>query len=73
MATVYGFCEFGEQLSGAFGEINEVYDQFNWYLFPHKAQRVFTTPLMVAQKPVELCAFGTVSCSRITFKRVSKD
>lgn len=73
LATVFGFCEFGERLTGGFDEINQVYDQFVWYLFPYRAQHILTTLLMIAQKPVELCAFGSVSCGRITFKNVSKN
>lgn len=70
-ALVFGVCELGERLSETFEEINGVYDQFAWYLFPSKVQHILTTLLMFAQKPVELRIFGSISCARITFKNVS--
>ena len=69
---MFGVCEFGQQLSGAFEEINDVYDQFVWYKFPCKVQQVLPTLIMIAQQPVELHVFGSISCDRITLKNVSK-
>lgn len=66
----FSVCEFGQQLSATFEEINRLYDRLAWYRFPRKTQRMLTTQLMFAQKSVELCVFGTISCSRITFKNV---
>lgn len=72
-ASVFGICEFGERLSGTFAEINDVYVQFaDWRLFPYKSRRMLTQVMMVAQKPIELRVFGSISCGRITFKDVNK-
>lgn len=71
-AGIFGTCEFGQRLSGTFEEINDVYDQFDWYLFPCDVQRILTFLRVVAQNPIELHVIGSVSCGRITLKNVSK-
>lgn len=71
--TIFGICEFGEQLSGTFAEINDVYVQFaDWRLFPRKARLMLINVMMVAQPPMELSVFGSITCGRITFKNVNK-
>lgn len=69
---LFGFCEFGERLREAFDEINMVLNQIKWYLLPRKTQKILSIMLMFTQRPVELDIFGSVSCNRITFKKVSK-
>lgn len=59
-------------MSGTFAEINDVYDQFAWYLIPCKAQHMLMILLIVVEKPVELRVFGSNTCGRITFKNVSE-
>lgn len=71
-AIIFSVCEFGEGLSGTFGEINYLYDQFAWYLFPNDVQHMLSTLMIFAQRPIELRVFGSVSCERITFKKVCK-
>lgn len=71
-AIIFSVCEFGEGLSGTFGEINYLYDQFAWYLFPNDVQHMLSTLMIFAQRPIELRVFGSVSCERITFKKVRK-
>lgn len=68
--VIFGICEFGERLSGTFAEINDVYDQFVWYLFPNRAQHMLPILLIVAERPVEVRVFGSNACGRITFKNV---
>lgn len=70
-AGIVGICEFGERLCSTFEEINDMYHQFAWYRFPCKAKRMLITLLMIAQKPVELRVFGSISCGRVTLKSVS--
>lgn len=69
-AGIFGICEFGERLRGTFDEINHVYNQFVWYLLPWKVQHIATVLIMVAQEPVQLWVFGSISCCRITLKNV---
>lgn len=62
-------CDFGEKFGTAFGKIQ--LDQINWYLLPCDTQKILLTILIVTQKPVELNIFGSISCNRITYKKVS--
>lgn len=68
---VFGICEFGERVSLAFIKINIQLDRIKWYLLPGEAQKMLPTILIVAQQPVELDMFGSISCNRITFKEVN--
>lgn len=63
--------EFGQQLRNAFGEIDHVFDQFNWYLFPIEVKRILPTVILYVQQPVQLKFFGSYSCNREHSKRVS--
>lgn len=65
-------CELGERLTGAFGGICDEIENFNWYAFPIKVQRMLPVILIDAQEPVVLKCFGSISCVRDVFKRVSK-
>lgn len=71
-AVIFGICEFGQRLCGAFDEVNHLYDQTAWYLFPYNVQHALSYLMMVAQKPVELRVFGSISCGRVTLENVSK-
>ena len=70
-AGIFGICEFGQQFSRSFDEINDIYDRLAWYKFPNDVQHALPTLMVVAQKPIELHVFGSISCSRITLKSVS--
>lgn len=67
---IYGVYEFGEKLTGTFEEINDAYDRFAWNVFPYDVQTMIPTLIVVAQKPIELRVFGSISCGRITFRNV---
>lgn len=64
-AFIFCVFEFGERLTCGFEEINDVYDQCSWYLFPCKAQQMLIMLLKIAQKPVELRVFGSTSHSKM--------
>lgn len=63
-------CEFGQRLTNAFNEINDLIDQFQWYRFPSNMQRILPIALIIAQKPVSIEFFGSFSCSRELFRKV---
>lgn len=63
-------CECGERVSSAFGEIGYVVCQFDWCLFPVEMWKMLPTILIFAQQPVEIPIFGSISCTRETFKKV---
>ena len=68
---IFGVCEFGQQLSGKFEEINVVYDQFTWYSFPFNVQKMLPMIMLNAQQWVGFECFGTIPCDRETFKKAS--
>lgn len=63
-------CEFGQRLANAFSEINDLMDQFQWYRFPIKVQRILPMVIVLAQKRVSYECFGSFSCGRKAFKIV---
>lgn len=73
LAVVFSVFEFGEQMGGTVDEINDMYEQFHWYLFPKEVQQILTTLIIFAQKPMEIRIIGSITCGRITFKNVSAD
>lgn len=65
-----GSCEFGQQFSDAFEEVNDKIEAFDWYLFPSELQRMLPMIMVVAQQPVELKCFGSISAVREISKKV---
>lgn len=68
--AVFIVCEIGEQLKNIFVQIDELFEQLKWYLFPIDVQQVL--PLIIAntlQEAIVEC-FGSFSCARETFKKV---
>lgn len=51
-------------------EFEDEIQEFDWYLFPYKLQRMLLTILMVAQQPIDLICFGNISILRNCFKKV---
>lgn len=69
--TAFIICELCEQISNLFNEINVSIGQLSWYYFPYKLQRILPTILVMSQKPFKIECFGSITCSRDTFKKVS--
>lgn len=63
-------CEFCQQISNTFGEIDDKIGQFDWYRFPNEIKKILTIILMETRQPVEFKCIGRISCSRETFKKV---
>lgn len=68
--TLFVTCEFCQQISNAFSEIDDTIGQFNWYRFPNEINQMLPTILMMTQQPIEMKCFGSISCSQETFKKV---
>lgn len=69
-ALLFISCEVGQQLSDAFEEINDIIDQYKWYLLPIKLRRTLPMIMIVSQKPVIMALFGSISCGREVFAKV---
>lgn len=67
---VYASCEFGQQIFGLFNQISDTIDQIKWYRFPIRVQRMLPTIAIFAQQTITLEVFGSISCSRESFKKV---
>lgn len=65
-------CEFGENVTHSFSEIDYTISEFNWYLFPSDVQKILPTLMAFVQKPVEFPVFGSVKSSRESFKNVNQ-
>lgn len=63
-------CETCHQLSNAFEECGETFDQFTRYAFPVNIQRNMPLVINFGQQPVEFYCFGSIACTRDTYKRV---
>lgn len=70
IVAIFTACEFGEQLGGAFFQIDYAIGMLGWYRFPIKLWSSLPIVMVAAQEPIELHAIGSVSCRRITFKNV---
>lgn len=70
--TMVFFCsEIGQRIGNAYDEIDDEIYQLDWYLLPIKIQQIFPTIMINTQQPVYLKCFGSATCSRETFKKVS--
>lgn len=64
-------CELGERFTAKFNEISLFIDQFKWYSFPFQMQRMLPTIAVYAQQPITPEVFGSLTCSRDSYKKVS--
>lgn len=63
-------CEIAQRSNDLFDEINDIFDQIDWYSYSNEIQRALPTVFNIAQQPVELEFFGSLAASRETFKKV---
>lgn len=68
--SVFIVCEIFERISGKFESINAMINQYEWYLFPTRLQKLLPIVLFHAQQPVSVKCFGSIPCNRETFKKV---
>lgn len=66
-------CEFGQQMSNGFDQIDVEIEAFDWYLFPDELRRMLPIILMETQQAVEFKCFGSISANRENLKKVSFD
>lgn len=70
LLVVFLVCELGQRASDSFTKISYTIDEFDWHLFPYEIQKLLPTILIVTQKLVAQECFGSILCSRNTFKKV---
>lgn len=69
---MFATCECVQRFTDSFGDLNDEIGQLHWYLYPVKIQKLLIPITMNAQKPVVVAFFGSISCSREQFKKVSQ-
>lgn len=71
-AVVFFVCELGERASIAFSEMEYMICQFKSYNFPYDMKKMLPIVIALVSTPFEMSAFGSLSCSRETFKKVGQ-
>lgn len=65
-------CEICQRGCDLFNNIDEILvQQLNWYSLPNEVQRALPLIINVTQQITEIKCFGSISCNRDTFKKVS--
>lgn len=78
-ALIFVACELGGRVSLgvslgvslAFTEIDYMVGQFNSYNFPPNIKKMLPISRAMVQKPFWFSVFGSITCSRKSFKKVS--
>lgn len=55
----------------AFDDVNDAMGRVHWMLYPIEVQRLLSIVMLFIQQPIELKVFGSITCSRESFKKVS--
>lgn len=71
LTMVFIACELGQRLSNSFTNVENDLNQVDWYLLPVDQQRIWQMLITYAQEPIAVKFFGSVSCSRLQFRKVS--
>lgn len=67
---VFLACEFCGRCCYRFDGINDVVNQFDWYLFPIELQKSLPMIVNNAQQAFHFECFGSIPCDRETFQKV---
>lgn len=68
---IFIVCELCQRATNEFGDVNDVIGQFAWYRFPTIIKKRLPTIIQFAQQDIVFECFGSISCSREAFKKVS--
>lgn len=67
---VYPVCDIGENVTLAYATMNQSIYGITWYECPVKLQRYLVPMILMAEKPFNVNVFGSIDCSRDTFKQI---
>lgn len=68
---LFTICELCHRVTQGFNEINDQLQEYNYLLFPVEIHRLIPIMVIFVQQPVDFKFFGSISCSRESFKQVS--
>lgn len=70
-AFVFATCECGHQVQDACEAINYEIVQLNWLRFSLDLKRILLIFIIDLQQPARMKVFGSFSCGRMEFKKVT--
>lgn len=73
MMWLFIYCYFGDEVTSRFEGISDTLYLCNWYLLPLKLKKSIPMTIYGAKKLIYLQGFGSNSCTRETFKKVSSN
>lgn len=68
---VFVVCELCERVTHGFNEINTIFSKHTYFLYPSEIQRLLPIMIIFTQQPMDFELFGSITCSRESFKLVS--
>lgn len=68
---IYFYCNHGEMMTTQFNDFNEQVCQCNWYFLPMEIQKMLLILLSATGQPVLIRGYGSIVCTRDSFKNVS--
>lgn len=69
--AVFVSCELCQRADDAHDKIADDFGNLNWYLFPFKTWKCLPIIICNVQQPIMIRCFGSISCTRESFKMVS--
>lgn len=69
--TLFIACELSQRVETTFERIIGDIDQLQWYILPRELKQTLPTVIIIVQQRVCLECFGSISCNRDVFKKVS--
>lgn len=70
-SVIFVVCECVQRVTNSYSALTDTINQFDWYLYPIEIQHLLVPIIMYAQKPVEIAFFGSITCNREQFSKVS--
>lgn len=65
-------CNLGANVTIAFGQLNVSIYMLSWHLCPSDLQQYMIAMVQVSAKPYNVPVFGSMDCSRDSFKQVNQ-
>lgn len=70
-SVIFIFCEIGEKLKSSFNQIDDEFNNLDWYLFPMDGMKIVSMIMIITQKTVALRGYRNIEYDREQFKKVT--
>lgn len=64
------FCNFGDEVTNRFIDLNDVFYELDWHIYPIQFRKDFPLLLLASKKPIYLRGLAEFLCTREVFKKV---